>query len=429
MGIILAIIGFGVIVFIHELGHFVFAKLTGVKVEIFSIGFGPSIIKYKKGETLYQLSIIPFGGFCKLAGDDIKDEIKGEPFEFYSKPASIRILISIGGVLFNFIFAIFLFTSVNMMGRYDVILPPKIYIPERLYEYPAYKAGLRTGAIIKKINDYEIKSYNDIIQIVGTALGKDLNIVYEYEGKIYNVNITPLIDKNSGRSIIGIMNYIETKITYIEDSSELAKFGVEKGDRIIKINDEQILTEVDFVEKLNNLVGKEVFFEVEKSDGRKLNFSIFLLRNMDLKISFLPDPVYIKGMNIDKAFLKSFSTMSNTVSLFFKSFKLLFSGKVNVNESLGGPIKIIYFSSQIAKTGIRNFLEFYGLLSVILVIMNLLPIPAVDGSYVLFFLFEIISGKPLNKKLIIKIQTVGMVLIFILMGYVFINDILFFIRK
>ncbi|MCX8058589.1 MAG: RIP metalloprotease RseP [Spirochaetes bacterium] len=429
MSIVIAIIGFGVIIFIHELGHFIFAKLTGVRVEIFSIGFGPSILKYKRGETLYQLSIIPFGGFCKLAGDDIKDELKGEEYEFYSKPPHIRILIAIGGVLFNFIFAIILFTSVNMLSKYEVLLPPKIYIPEKLYEYPAYKAGLRSGAIIKEINGIKINSYNEIVQIVGTSMGKDLNILFEYEGKLENVKVTPNIDKQTGRSIIGIMNYIETKITYIADDSELKKFGVEKGDRIVAINGEKILTEVDFIEKLNSLIGRDVHFEIEKTDGKIINGNIYLLRNMDLKISFLPDPVLIKGLSFNKAFLKSFKTMKDTVYLFFKSLRLLFTGKVNVNESLGGPIKIIYFSSEIAKTGFRNFLEFYGLLSVILVIMNLLPIPAVDGSYVLFFLLEVILRKPLNKKLIIKIQTIGMIFLFILMGFVFINDILFFLKK
>jgi len=429
MSWILAIIGFGVLIFIHELGHFVFAKLVGVKVETFSIGFGPSIFKFQKGETLYQLSIIPFGGFCKLAGEDLNSEHESKPNEFYSKNPFQRILISLAGVLFNFIFAIMIFTTVNMMPREEIYLPPKIYIPEKLQSYPAYQSGLRTGAIIKEINGIKIENYNQIVNIIGKAFGNDLDIVFEYNGELKNIKVKPLIEKETGRSIIGIMNYIDTTITYISKDSPFNNFGISIGDKIIKVNGIEVITKADIYEELTKNIGKYAKFEILKSDGSIKNIDIFIVRNIDLGISLLPPPVKIKGMNLFFAFINSFKKMGETVSIFFKSLRLLFSGKVNINESVGGPIKIIYFSSEIAKTGIRNFLEFYGLLSIILVIMNLLPIPAVDGSYILFFLIELISGKPLNKKLIITIQSVGMILLFVLMGLVLFNDIMFFVKK
>jgi len=245
MSWILAIIGFGVLIFIHELGHFVFAKLVGVKVETFSIGFGPSIFKFQKGETLYQLSIIPFGGFCKLAGEDLNSDMKVSLMNFIVKIPFQRILISLAGVLFNFIFAIMIFTTVNMMPREEIYLPPKIYIPEKLQSYPAYQSGLRTGAIIKEINGIKIENYNQIVNIIGKAFGNDLDIVFEYNGELKNIKVKPLIEKETGRSIIGIMNYIDTTITYISKDSPFNNFGISIGDKIIKVNGIEVITEAD----------------------------------------------------------------------------------------------------------------------------------------------------------------------------------------
>lgn len=421
--ILISIFFFGIVVLVHEFGHFMAAKLSGVKVEVFAIGWGKGIIKKKIGDTTYQIGWIPFGGVCKMAGDDLSSDLKGEPYEFYSQKPKNKIFISVAGVAMNFIFAILLFFIVSLMPQTVEVTPPKIYISQDLYTLPAYKAGLRSGDIILSINDKKVDSYEEIAYIIANSFGDNLKIKYFRDGKINIITIKPEIEKSTGRSYIGIYPFIEPVIDRVLSGSVLEYYKIEKGDRIVAVGETTITNEVQLQQVLKKHIDKEVTIKIKKTSGDIIPIKLFITENFDLKVKFHTNIKKIPGMNVSKAFVNSFKEIKNTTNLFFKSFKILFSGKVNVRQSVGGPIKIIYFSSEIARTGIRNFLEFFGLLSIILVYMNLLPIPAVDGSYIVFFTIEWIKGKPLNKKLIMTIQSIGMYVLIFLMILVFINDI------
>jgi len=425
----LAIIGFLTLVFVHELGHLVFAKISKINVVRFSIGWGKPIVEKKIGETVYQIGIFPFGGFCQMAGEQIVDDAPIAEGDFYSKKPLPRLLAVSGGVLFNLLLGIVLLSFAGMLPSMNVYLPPVVYIPESLSTQPAYQAGLRSFDEILKINGKEIYSFTDLQTIISQIMGEKLTIEYKRDGQISTVTIVPNVERNTGRSVIGVYPYIKPVIDTVETNSIFKDIGLEKGDLLISVKNEKnisrnILSTADLSEFLESHLYENITFTFQKKDGSIIEKSAFVDKQFDPGLNFYVEYRKTPGLPFYKSFIMSFPKSIDTLDMFIKSLRLLFSGKVDVSQSVSGPVKLIYISSKVVQTGLKNVLEFFALLTLILGATNLLPIPATDGSYILFFLFELISRKKLNPKTISKIQTVGFFLLLALMILVFINDII-----
>lgn len=425
---LIAIIGFLTLVLVHEFGHFLFAKLAKIKVVRFSIGWGKPIWEKQIGETTYQIGIFPFGGFCQMAGEQITDDYVPSEGDFYSKKPFPRLLAVAGGVLFSILFGIILISISATFPSTEIFVPPQIYITKDLESQPAYKAGLRSFDIITEINGKKVDSFSDIQQIIGQAMGNDLKIKAIRNGQQLEFKIIPEIDKSSGRSFIGVYQYIPPTIDFVDKNSIFSDLNLTKGDKLQSIISKSgdkidITATVDIPIFIEKHLYEDLEFVFKKQDNQIISKKVFVDKKFDMKIYFYVETRTIPGLPFHKSIIYAIPKSYETLAITLKSLRLLFSGKVNVGQSVAGPIKLIYLSSQVAKTGVKNILEFFALITLVLGITNLLPIPATDGSYILFFLFEIISGKRLNPKLISKIQGVGFILLLILMVIVIINDI------
>jgi regulator of sigma E protease len=345
MTFVYALIFVGILIFIHEMGHFLVAKIMRVRVKKFSIGFGPSILKIKKKGTEYAISLIPFGGYVRMLGET-PDE-KNQPDSYLSKPPSTRALIAFAGSFFNFISAVFLCIMLEMIGS-DVPLP---YVGEVMKGYPAEKAGILPGDFILEIEGTKIEVWSDIHRVVNQYGERELNFLVKRGEEIISFKITPVKEKDENeegeRFVVGI------------------KSSPEKTKRIRK-----------------GFFGSIV-------SGTKTTF-------------------VISGAT-------------------FKALWKLITGQIPASE-LRGPIFIMKTAGKAGKEGWRKFVYLLVLISVNLAIINLLPIPALDGGLIIISLIEIIARKDVPDKLRLAIQVFGFFLLFLIFLFVLYNDIVHALR-
>lgn len=338
----------GVLVFVHELGHFLVAKRSGVRVERFSLGFPPKLIGKKIGDTEYCISWIPLGGYVKMAGENPDEEKeKWEPFEFLGKPAWQRGLIVVAGPVMNFLLAILLFWGVVFFSGKEIVHYDKTTIGIVGKGTPAEKSGLKKGDQIISVNGVEVKNFNDMAQIIYKQVEKPVTLKFKRGNQILEVVVTTLKEKTQD----------ETGKTI-----EVGKIGVSPEFTIVRLNIFQA-----FIEG----VGTTVFITVESVK--------FLVR--------------------------------------------LFTGTASL-KMVGGPIFIARTAGETAKLGLASFFSFIALLSVNLSIINILPIPVLDGGHILFLGLEKLRGKPLSLKQRAIIQQIGLAFLLVLIIYVSYNDIL-----
>ena len=385
LNIVIGLLGLGIVVFIHELGHFLAARLCKIEVEAFSIGWGTPILKKKIGDVEYRIGIFPIGGYCKFKGaaDYGGNEYK-EAWELHKKgekPAKgsflgtspqARILTCFAGPAFNFIFAIFLLSIIWGIGfEYPDFENRIALVSERIEQteliedaplelYPADIAGLKTGDRITEINGKPISYYNEMREIIILNPNKELELTVEREGEpTQKITITPILNKSNGGGQIGVIPYSS--------------------------NYEMIHTP-------------------------KYNLFTAIGRGAQECWSFLV-------MNV-------------------KSFKLLFMG-IDLTQAVSGPARITYMMGEIATQGynqglgtaLRGFAQFISLISIALCVMNLLPLPIIDGGMIILYFVELIRKKPAHPKVISIFQGAGMAIICILMVFALFGDILYFIRK
>ncbi len=344
--IISAIIVLGVLIIVHEFGHFIVARFFNVKVLKFSIGFGPKIFGVKGKETEYLVSAVPLGGYVKLYGEENDDEVIDEPERAFSMQSPMRkIAIVSAGPFFNLLFALLIFILFNLIGFQTL----STIIGDVKDGYPAKLSGLQKNDKIVKINEKPIKTWEEISSIIKSNKGEPLKIVFEREGKLYYTIVTPR------------------------------------------------------VEKVKNIFGEDV------------NVSVIGIVSSDklVRVSYSPLQSIIRGFN-------QFNELTKLTLL--TVYKLL--NRTVPVSSLGGPIMISQMAGETAKSGLSNFIAFMALLSVNLGILNLLPIPVLDGGHIILFLIEAIIKRPLSQSFKEAYIKIGITIIVLLTFTVFYNDIM-----
>lgn len=332
MYIIAAIIAFGVLILIHELGHFTLAKLNGVVVEEFAIGMGPKIFGIKGKQTEYSLRIFPFGGYVKMLGDQEKSN---EPGAFNNKPPLQRLSIVIAGPIMNLILAIVLYSIVGSLGGFRLPV-----IDKTVPNSPAANAGIKSGDELVKINGSSILTWEDFAVGIGLAKDKPINLTVKQDGMLKKYTLQSIVDKETKTRIVGVYPTVVTSPTILQSIS----YGFRETVSMIK--------------------------------------QVFL------------------------------------------SFKILFTGGASFND-VGGPVTIIKITRQAAIAGIIPLLTIVAFLSSQLGILNLVPFPALDGSYVLICLYEIVTGKPVDENKVGIINTIGFTILMAFMVLIIIKDIVF----
>ncbi len=402
------IILLGVLITIHELGHFTIAKLCKVKVNEFAIGFGPKIWQKQGKETKYTLRLIPLGGYNSMEGEEERSEKEGS----FSK-ASIpkRLAIVIAGATVNILFAIIVYFTLSATSGTYV----SNEIGELIDEYAAKEAGLQVGDKIIEGNGQKINSKKDLDKVIEKIQGKETEFKIERKGEILSYKIKPT---EVYSKVTGIYLDDKCKIITVEKGSSSEKNGIKANDVILKINGIDINGD-------RNVVLQEI--------GKEgLNVMTFVLKrgNQEVTIELEPDYVstYYLGVNLKSAedtFLnRCINGGMKTEEFLFSiidNLKQLFTGNVGVDQMMG-PVGI---SEVVAKTdGIREFFEMMALISLSLGVTNLLPIPALDGGKILILLIEWIRRKPMNEQTEINIQLAGFAILIAISLYVTYNDIL-----
>ncbi len=436
MAFFYALILLGILIFVHELGHFLFAKMVNVKVLKFSLGFGPKVLGRKCGETEYQISAVPLGGYVKMlgeeSGDEISDEDKARAYNF--QPVNKRILIVLAGPAFNILFAAILFVVIFLIG----IPVGKPYVGRIAEHSPAAKAGLMTGDRVLSVNGTTVKSWDEIEAVSDESPGKTLLFKVRRDDTTVELSVTP--EKKAEKDIfgeskegwyIGISPLLYADVGEVAKGSPAEKAGLKKGDRIVKIGDTSISTWEDMTEIIYGSPGKALLFKIRRGDNI-MEVAITPERNTFpmptgekkevglIGVKPMPDDLKKRYNFLEAITLGIKKTWAMSYLTFVVVIKLI--QRIVPAETLGGPIMIFQMAGQQAALGAMSFFAFMAVLSINLGVINLLPIPILDGGHVMFLTIEAVRRKPLSERVMMVAQRVGLMFVITLMAFVLYND-------
>jgi regulator of sigma E protease len=346
ISLVSAIIVLGILIFVHELGHFIFAKIFKVGVEKFSLGFGPKVFGKKIGETEYLLSAFPLGGYVKMVGEAGEEDLSEEDRSrsFLAKPPLQRMMIVFAGPLFNLVFAYLAFISIFMMG----VPFTTSKIGEVVKDMPAARAGLKANDIVVAVNGQPVSKWGDLSKSIIESGGKPLDLKVKRNGETFAIRVVPQV--SSQKNLLG--DTVTSPIIGIAASGD---------------------------------------FVVER---------------------FGPVESVVRGSE----------QTWNVVKLTIVALGKIASRAIPL-DTIGGPIMIAKMAGQQAQEGVANFVAFMALLSINLGVLNLLPIPVLDGGHLVFYAWEWLFRKPVGMKTRELAQQVGLVLLIGLMVLAFYNDI------
>ncbi|WPM32438.1 RIP metalloprotease RseP [Hydrogenobacter sp. T-2] len=412
----------GVLIWFHELGHFLMAKLFGVKVEIFSIGFGPVLISKKVGETEYRLSALPLGGFVKLYGEEEQIEDKRA---FSSKPNWQKILIAFGGPLFNFILAILLFALIAMVGR---------QVPKYLYEEPlvghvvedsiAYKLGIKERDIILEINSKKVQNWKELENaIFENILAKEWSVKVLRNGEEVSLFLKDSVSKSAG---FGAEPWLPAVLGRVVEDSPASQVGLQAGDKILKVNGKEINGWYELVKHVRESKDRPVLLTIQRGDSIEEKM---VIPKVDPRtgMPILGIAPYVEKVETREpplqAILEGFQRTYMLSILSLKALWSLITGGLSI-KTLGGPIAIAQLAGESAQHGLIPFIGMMAFISVQLAIFNLIPLPILDGGLILLFLMESIRRKPFSPKFKEVWVKAGYAIIIVLAGFVILNDIM-----
>lgn len=418
---ILALLILSIIIIVHEFGHFIIAKASGVKVVEFSLGMGPRLIKFTHNGTMYSLKLFLFGGSCQMLGEDDEETIEGS---YNNASVWQRIAISVAGPFANFILALVGAIVLIGIAGYD---PCVIYSVDE--GTPAYEAGLLPRDRIVKINNKKIVTYGDYGIYSMFYDGEELDVVVERDGEDVALNFTPEWIKED-RYLMGVYMDNSTRVTGFSEGSVAKEAGMKAGDVIYSVNGEVTETYDDLI-GLVQVYGEEEIDFVVIRDDKKVELKITPVKTHTeyYEFGYTISAARIKGSPLD-TIKYGFYEVGYWIRAVFASFKMLFTGIASVND-LSGPVGIVSAMGEVVEESksdgglyiFLNLLNWTIMISANLGVMNLLPLPALDGGRLMFQIIEVFRGKPMPKEKEGMIHFVGIVLLLLLSVVILFNDI------
>ena len=422
------ILALSIIVGIHEFGHLLTAKMFGMRVEQYFIGFPPRIWSFIYKGTEYGFGSIPLGGFVKISGiiDESMDTSHinkdPEPWEFRSKPPWQRLVVMLGGIIFNVITGLIIFTMITFNNGETYLSKDEINKNGVLALELGMEAGFETGDKILLINgsDWERDA-----QLFDPNLFFEDNTTFTVlrENQEVNINIPDnFINRMNSREAMS--SFLKARTPFLIDSvySNAQKAGLMKNDKIVKVDEKFI---IDLYE-LRNILEKNKSSIAQITidrNGDLIDKVVEITKEGTIGIKALQKPLIFskKDYNLSQSFIIGSQKAFGVVFLNIKTFGKMFSGDIDPSKNISGPIGIAQIFGNEWDWG--NFWRIIGLLSMVLAFMNLLPIPALDGGHATFILYEIISGKKPTEKFLEYSTKFGVIILLGLMSYVILNDI------
>lgn len=424
-----------ILVFVHEFGHFIAAKLCRMKVDKFYLFFdffNLKIFKFVKGDTEYGIGVFPLGGYVKIAGmiDESMDkeflDKPPQPWEFRSKPIFQRMIVITAGVIMNTLLAFLIFYTISLAeGKTRWETTTIGYISKNSI---AEKFNLKPGDKIISINGVNVKFWDEVRNnLLIDNMGESLSIKYNSGGVVKNVVIPKTELKDLTEKLMGVYPaHLDAEIMQVMPDRPAGKLGLMVGDKITEFNSEKITNSQQFIDLIKansydniNLKwlrgGKEFSGTVHPDPDSTIG----------VVVSNYTGPVMIISYNVLSAIPEGASELYNYgVILFLKSMWKIIKGDIPFSKAIGGPIRIAQLAGQTAETGLLSFMHFMALLSITLAIINILPFPALDGGHFVFLVYEAIFRKPVSHKIQIVVQNVGFIILMLFMAFVFYNDII-----
>ena len=452
LNILLGLCCLSIVVLIHEFGHFIAAKASGIDVEVFSIGWGKPIFKIRRGNTDYGISPIPLGGYCKMKGEAIfqkavennSAEVDYEEGSLFSAGPVKRIITYIAGPLSNFVFAVAAMTAVWLIGFTIYSYEPKIVLLSEypafstMSDYPADKAGLETGDVITAVNGRAVESFSDFQTAVAPRAEEDILLTVLRDGVELDIPIRPDLNRETGSGVIGVSAWIEPVIGEVREGGPAHMAVLEEGDRILSVNGSAVNHHLDVYALLEqNRDAMEVTYLRGGLPGTtRLTPQYDENGMLDIGLSFAGREFRSPDLGFFRALARGASESVSTFYLTLKSIGLFFRG-LKPGKVISGPIRITVIAGEIASAGFSagfgagliNLLRLMSLFSVALCFMNILPIPALDGGMIVINIVEMIKGRSVSPRTFYRYQMIGVVFIILLLFFATFSDITFLTQR
>ena len=444
--ILALIVVLGVLIFVHEAGHFVAAKLAGIYVHRFSLGLGPPIpwLTFRRGETEYSISWLPLGGYVKMASRE--EDIGSSALEggapstqvpsdrvFESKPVWVRMVVILSGVAMNglFAWAAFAFLAYKNGRQIDPVTTVGRVMADVAPPEAAALKQIRPGTAIIRINRDTVRTWDDVVSGMVNTPESEVRIELS-DGSTVVLPIHPDALEERLKAAQVLQPFRVPVVGQVLAGKPAAKAGMEEGDTIVGVNGKPVQQWYDLLELLQSSPGQPLEIEVARA-GRRLSLNVTSyvdsIRGPDGKTQ----AVGRIGVAVGTGFTSEPLTLGEAIgeggrgtvmasTQIVRTVRGLFTGRIS-GSTVGGPILIGQLAGESARMGLDTFLGFMALISINLAILNLLPIPVLDGGQFVFLLAEAVIRRPLPMKLRERLTTVGMVLIILLMGLAFSNDI------
>jgi regulator of sigma E protease len=414
----------GIIILVHEFGHYVAARLMKIRVEVFSFGFGKRLFGKKIGATDFRVSLFPLGGYIRMAGEEEFDPEHPKPDEFMAKNRAQKIFTLLMGPFMNILLALLLIVIVNMGGieidAYKLEKPVIGYIEKGS---PAEKAGLLPGDTLLVINNRKTTDWKEVQITIITNPKENLKIDFSRQGKplTTHLNVT-----SSSRYEIGYAGFywqLPAEINEVVKNYPAEKAGLQSGDVIIAVNEQPITNYFELADIIRQVPGKLLHLTYKRG-GRILSSQLTPVNENG--VGFIGFNPKIAATKINYGFIaamqNSFQEASRLTFLTFNIFKKMIQRKLSV-KNLSGPIEIARVSQQALASGFANFFMLIAFISLQLGIVNLFPIPGLDGGHLLTFTIEAIIRRDLNQKLKAALLYIGFSFLITLMAFTILNDI------
>ena len=420
----------GIMVLVHEFGHYAVAKLCGVRVEVFSIGFGKRIFGFRHGETDYRLSVLPLGGYVKMAGENPMEARTGDPGEFMSHPRWQRFLIAIAGPAMNILLAIGLLTGVYMVHYvHDMYLDQPTRIGWVLNNSPAEKAGLKEGDIVTRIDDLKNPQWEDSLYKVMLSPGQPLDVTYRRGDQEYQTRLTPDTVGPNRIGQAGMVPYEQVQVGETDANRPAYKAGIRAGDVVVAVNGTPVHSLATIHQALAASKGAAMDVTVVR-DGHEIHFTVtpYLTDGGEgeqvYRLGFLPaTQQHIDRLPLSQALQRSLEQNKKFSLLIFELVEKMIQRKISVKQ-MDGPIGIMKASGEAARQrGWIPLLSLMAAISLNLAIFNLFPIPILDGGIIVLLFIEGLMRRDISIQIKERIYQAAFVFLLLFAAMVIYNDI------
>jgi regulator of sigma E protease len=420
----------GVIIIIHELGHFLAARYFDVRVEAFSFGFGPRLFGFKRGETDYRVSPILIGGYVKMAGQEGSEEDASDPRSLLAKPRWQRLIISFAGPFMNLLLAVGLLTGLYMV-KYQKISDAdmEVLIGHVAADSPAAKAGIQEGDRIVGLDGKPNPTWDDVVLKEIPSVNRPMHVVVERKGNRFNTTVTPVLDQRSGVGYAGWDERGEIQLSSVEPNFPAAKAGLKKDDIIVALNGQPIFSTAKLREITKSSGGKPIEIEYKRHGGINTVTVQPVYAQLDGPAQWMIGVVPATKLTITttqlsfpRALNESLRTNEKGALLWVQVMQSIVERRMST-KTLTGPIGLAQTAGQEAREGPAAYFGLMSMVSLQIALLNLLPIPILDGATILMLLIEIVMRRDLSLNVKEALFKVGFVFIMMILAFVIYNDV------